>query len=124
MDFTESKEIGKEINADFEQLNLTGGYDHNWVIDGWDETLRLFAVVKGAKSGRVMKAYTTLPGVQFYAGNYLYGLKGKDGVVYEKRNALCLETQYYPDTVHQPNFPSCIFGEGREYKSVTVYQFV
>ena len=124
MDFTEPKEIGKEINADFEQLNLTGGYDHNWVIDGWDETLRLFAVVKGPKSGRVMKAYTTLPGVQFYAGNYLYGLKGKDGVVYEKRNALCLETQYYPDTVHQPNFPSCIFGEGREYKSVTVYQFV
>ena len=71
-----------------------------------------------------MKAYTTLPGVQFYAGNYLYGLKGKDGVVYEKRNALCLETQYYPDTVHHANFPSNIFGEGREYKSVTVYQFV
>lgn len=65
MDFTSSKVIGKEINEDFEQLKLTSGYDHNWVIDGWNGEVKEFAVVKAPKSGRVMKAYTNLPGVQF-----------------------------------------------------------
>lgn len=127
MDFTQPKAIGRDIKEDFEQLKLTGGYDHNWVIDGWDGNLRLFAVVKAPESGRVMKAYTTLPGVQFYAGNGLKGLPGKQGAVYHKHQGLCLETQYYPDTVHHPDFPSCIFGgegsEAREYRSVTVYRF-
>lgn len=123
MDFTAPKVIGKEINEDFEQLKLTGGYDHNWVIDGWNGELKDFAVVKAPKSGRVMKAYTNLPGVQFYAGNCIAPQAGKGGVSYDKRFGLCLETQYYPDTVHQPSFPPCIFGEGKDYDSVTVYRF-
>ena len=123
MDFTQPKVIGKEIGEPVEQLLLTSGYDHNWIIDGADGNLRQFATVKGPKSGRVMKAYTTLPGVQFYAGNFIAPMQGKDGVTYGRRNGLCLETQYYPDTVHQPDFPSCIFGGDKEYDSVTVYRF-
>ncbi|MBO5987109.1 MAG: galactose mutarotase [Lachnospiraceae bacterium] len=123
MDFTQPKVIGKEINEKWEQLLLTGGYDHNWIIDGADGKLREIATVKGPKSGRVMKVYTTLPGVQFYAGNFIAPQTGKDGVNYGRRGGLCLETQYYPDTVHQPDFPSCIFGGEKEYDSVTVYRF-
>lgn len=123
MDFTQPKVIGKEINEPWEQLLLTKGYDHNWVIDGADSSLRHFATVKAPKSGRVMKAYTTLPGVQFYAGNCIAPQRGKGGALYGPRCGLCLETQYYPDTVHQPDFPSCIFGDDREYDSVTVYRF-
>ena len=123
MDFTVAKKVGRDIGADFEQLGLTGGYDHNWVIDGANGEMVHFATVKSAKSGRVMKAYTNLPGVQFYAGNFIATQQGKGGVTYTKRNGLCLETQYYPDTVHRDNFPSCIFGAGKEYDSVTVYQF-
>lgn len=123
MDFTQPKVVGKEIGEPWEQLLLTKGYDHNWVIDGADGSLRHIATLKGPKSGRVMKAYTTLPGVQFYAGNCIGAQKGKGGVMYGPRMGLCLETQYYPDTVHQPEFPSCIFGPDRDYDSVTVYRF-
>ena len=124
MDFTTSKTVGKEIHMDFEQLELTGGYDHNWVIDGWDGSLRHFATVTAPGSKRVMKAYTTLPGVQFYAGNFIGEQKGKDGVNYAPRMGLCLETQYFPDSIHHSNFPSCVFGEGTEYDSETIYQFI
>lgn len=124
MDLTVSKRIGAEINADFEQLQLTGGYDHNWVIDNHNGDLNLFATVKAPRSGRVMKAYTTLPGFQLYAGNFVDEQQGKNGTVYGKRHGFCLETQYYPDTVHHENFPSCIFGgEAGDYDSVTVYAF-
>ena len=125
MDLTVSQKVGKEIDADFEQLKLAGGYDHNWVIDGWDGTLKHIATVKAPRSGRVMKAYTTLPGVQFYAGNFIDSQEGKEGVVYSKRHGLCLETQYFPDTIHHDNFPSCVFGgEAGQYASVTVYEFL
>lgn len=124
MDFTKAKKVGLEINANFEQLQLTGGYDHNWVIDDWNGSLQHFATVKSAVSGRTMKAYTTLPGVQFYAGNFISPQKGKEEVSYEKRFGLCLETQYFPDTIHHANFPSCVFGgENGDYDSVTVYRF-
>lgn len=124
MDFTREKKIGQEIDADFEQLRLTTGYDHNWVIDGWDGTLRHFATVGAAESGIRMEVYTTLPGVQFYAGNYIDPQEGKGGAQYAKRYALCLETQYFPDSVNEPEFPSCIFGAGKEYDSETVYKFI
>lgn len=127
MDFTQPKKIGRDIREDYEQLLLTGGYDHNFVIDGWndDSTLRHIATVKGPKSGRVMKAYTTLPGVQFYAGNFIDAQQGKGGVTYGNRSGFALETQYFPDTIHHENFPSYVFGgeNGREYDSVTVYKF-
>lgn len=124
MDFTVPKPIGQDINADFEQLKLTLGYDHNYVIDGADGTLREIAVVEEPVSGRKMKTFTTLPGVQFYAGNCIGEEKGKDGADYGPRKGMCLETQYYPDTVNKPQFPSAVFGPGRDYDAVTVYQFI
>lgn len=125
MDFTVSKRVGRDIGADFQQLQFAGGYDHNWVIDGWEDNgeLRHFATVKSPVSGRVMKAYTTLPGVQFYAGNFIDVQKGKDGAEYGPRMGMCLETQYFPDSVNKPGFPSYVFGGEREYCSETVYKF-
>lgn len=124
MDFTQPKKIGRDIEADFEQLKLTGGYDHNFCIDDWDGSLKHIATAKGPKSGRVMKVYTTLPGVQFYAGNFIAPEEGKAGAVYDNRTGFALETQYYPDTIHHENFPSYIFGgENGDYDSVTVYKF-
>ncbi len=124
MDFRAAREVGRDIDADTEQLRITGGYDHNWVIDGWDGTLRHFATVTAPGTGRTMKAYTTLPGVQFYAGNFIEDQEGKGGAQYGFRTGLCLETQYFPDTVNHPAFPSCIFGDGTAYDSVTAYEFV
>lgn len=123
MDFTQPKRVGRDSGADFEQLKFAGGYDHNWIIDGWDGILRHFATLKAPASGRVMKAYTTLPGVQFYEGNFIDVQKGKDNAEYGFRRGLCLETQYFPDSVNKPQFPDVIFGGEKEYDSVTVYQF-
>ena len=123
MDFTEGEVVGKRIRDNFEQLKLTLGYDHNYVIDGWDGSLRYIAKVEDPKSGRVMKVYSDLPGVQFYAGNCISDTVGKEGVSYTKRSGLCLETQYYPNSINTPEFPSCVFGPGKEYSSLTVYAF-
>ncbi|MCM1065128.1 MAG: galactose mutarotase [Eubacterium sp.] len=123
MDFTTPKKVGRDIGEPFEQLELVGGYDHNWVIDGWDGSLRHIATVRAPGSGRVMKAYTTLPGVQFYAGNFIEEQQGKGGAVYGARMGLCLEMQYFPDAVHHADFPSCVFGAGKDYDSETVYRF-
>ncbi len=123
MDFTAEKVVGKEIRENMEQLLLTQGYDHNWVVDGWNGELRHVATTIGPKSGRKMHTYSTLPGVQFYAGNCISDEPGKDGAFYTKRSGLCLETQYYPNSINTPNFPSCVFGGDKEYDSVTVYRF-
>lgn len=123
MDFTRPKRVGDEIDAGFEQLRFAKGYDHNWVIDGWDGGLRHFATLEAPLSGRIMQVYTTLPGVQFYAGNFIERQEGKDGAVYDFRSGLCLETQYFPDSVNKPEFPGAFFGGEKEYESVTVYQF-
>lgn len=122
--FTQLKTIGDEIDAETEQIQLAAGYDHNWVIDGQPGRLREFAVVTEESSGRTMKAYTDLPGVQFYTGNFITEQTGKEGTVYKKRSGFCLETQFYPDSANKPEFPSAVFGPDRNYKSATVYQFL
>ena len=124
LDFREMKPIGQDINADCEQLKLVLGYDHNFVIDNADGTLREIAQVEEPKSGRKMKVFTDLPGVQFYAGNCIAEEVGKDNATYGPRSGFCLETQFYPDNIHHPNFPQAIFGPDREYDYVTVYQFM
>lgn len=124
MDFTQMKPIGRDINADCEQLKIGQGYDHNFVVDDADGTLREIAEVEEPKSGRKMKVFTTLPGVQFYAGNCITEETGKENAVYGARMGFCLETQYYPDNIHHPNFPQAVFGPDKDYESVTVYQFV
>lgn len=122
-DFTGGKKVGEEIDADNDQLKLTGGYDHNWVIDGADGTVRKFADVADPISGRHMEAFTDLPGVQFYAGNSITDQAGKENAEYGPRSGLCLETQYYPDTANKPQFPSAVFGPERKYESTTIYKF-
>lgn len=124
MDFTEPKPIGQEINADFEQLKMAQGYDHNFVLDGTAGTVREIAEVQDPKSGRRMQVFTDLPGVQFYAGNCIAEEVGKENVTYGPRMGFCLETQYYPDNIHHPEFPSAVFGPGRDYDSVTIYKFI
>ncbi len=124
MDFTTMKPIGQDINADFEQLKLGKGYDHNFVIDDADGTLREIAEAYDPKSGRRMKVFTDLPGVQFYAGNCIGEERGKEGALYGPRVGFCLETHYFPDNIHHPNFPQAVFGPGRDYDAVTVYQFL
>ena len=115
--------IGKDIDADCEQLVFTGGYDHNFCINGYNGSLIKAAEVTDPVSGRVLEVFTDLPGVQFYAGNFLKGITGKAGVPMIKRSGFCLETQYYPDTPNQPNFPQCTFDAGEEYKTTTVFKF-
>lgn len=123
MDFRKPTRIGDRIDEDWEQLTLVGGYDHNWCLDGFDGSVRLVAQVSNGSGSRTMQVYTDLPGVQFYASNALNAQTGKDGAGYDRRGALCLETQYYPDSINEPEFPSCVFGPGRDYHSVTVFKF-
>lgn len=122
LDFTNPKRIGDDIEADFEQLKLVNGYDHNFIIDDADGTLREIAVVEDPVSGRKLKAFSNLPGLQFYAGNFIEGETGKEGTLYGPRYGMCLETQNFPDAINKPNFPSAIFGPNRDYDAVTVYQ--
>lgn len=124
LDFTEMKPIGKEINADCEQLKLVQGYDHNFVLDGTAGTMREAAEAEDPKSGRRMKVFTDLPGMQFYAGNCIDEQTGKGGVHYAPRTGFCLETHYFPDNIHHPEFPQAVFGPDKVYESETVYQFV
>lgn len=123
-DFSESKRVGDDIDADDEQLKLVQGYDHNFVIDSAAGTVREFATVTEEASGRVMKCYTDLPGVQFYAGNCIGETVGKEGAIYGPRCGMCLETQYYPDTANRPEFPSAVYGPDRKYDTTTVYKFL
>lgn len=122
-DFRKAKKIGEEIGADHEQIRLGSGYDHNWVLDGKMGELREFAVVTDPASGRTMHAYTDLPGVQFYTGNFISRGQGKENAVYEERSGFCLETQFFPDTANKPEFPSAVFGPKRQYQFATVYKF-
>lgn len=123
MDFTSPRRIGDEIEADFEQLKLVSGYDHNWAVDSWNGELKLAAVVEEPVSGRRMKVYTDLPGIQFYAGNCIAPTTGKGGVKYTERMGLCLETDYFPNAVNEPGFVSAIYGPEKNYTSTTIYQF-
>ena len=124
-DFLVGKPIGRDIEADDEQLKITGGFDHNYCIEGYEGDGKLLhaAMAFSTRSGRQMDVYTTLPGVQFYAGNYVDGEKGKEGAVYGKRDGFCLETQYYPDTIHHSSFPGYVFGPDNVYDSTTEYRF-
>lgn len=124
MDFTQMHVIGERIDADFEQLKMAGGYDHNWVCDNYDGSVRKIAVLTNASESRTMEVYTDLPGVQFYAGNFMTPEKGKDGADYGYRGGVALETQFFPDTPNKPQFPSSVFGPEKHYHSVTAYRFV
>ena len=122
-DFTEFRKIGANIDDDVEQLKLVQGYDHNFVIDHKTGSYDKIAEARCERSGIKMEVYTDLPGVQFYAGNVTGPQKGKDGVLYGKRQSFCLETQYFPNSINQENFESPVFGAGKKYDTRTKYKF-
>jgi aldose 1-epimerase len=124
-DFTQPKAIGKDINADNEQIKLGPGYDHNWVLNkDKPGAMTKAAEVYEDTTGRVMEIWTTEPGIQFYSGNFLDGtIKGKAGKVYNQRYGFCLETQHYPDSPNQPEFPSTVLRPGETYKTTTIHKF-
>lgn len=119
MDFTSAKKIGKDIAA------VTGGYDHNWVLNRIGNSLEMIGSVYHAGSGRYMEVFTTEPGIQFYSGNFLDGSLSntRGGVKYVQHAGLCLETQHFPDSPNQPSFPSTILKPGETYHHTTVYKF-
>lgn len=122
MDFRIDKTIGKDIEADYEPLVFGKGYDHNWVLKNEGKFDKV-AEVAGDESGIHMSVLTDLPGVQIYTANFLDGEKGRDGAVYEMRDAICLETQHYPDAIHHENFPGPICKKGEKYDTRTAYRF-
>jgi aldose 1-epimerase len=121
MDFTRPTPIGAHLR---EAGGNPVGYDHNFVLDGAPGTLNWAASVYEPTTGRRLEVLTTEPGIQFYSGNFLDGtITGARGVAYRRYMALCLETQHFPDSVNQPNFPSYVLRAGQTYTSHTVYRF-
>ena len=117
MDFRTPKPIGRDIDLDYEPLVLQGGYDHNWEV-----FCNPCAILSDPISGRSMSVTTDCPGIQVYAGNFL-DETGKGGVYYGKRSGVALETQFYPDALHHPEWPQPITKAGEKYHSETVYRF-
>lgn len=124
LDFREATRIGERIEAEDEQLAFGAGYDHNYVLNAGEGGIAVAATVYDPSSGRVMEVLTEEPGVQFYSGNFLDGHHvGKGGVGYERRSGLCLETQHFPDSPNQPDFPSTVLRPGETYATATIYRF-
>ena len=123
-DFRKATAIGARIDAADEQIGLGHGYDHNWVLDAGAGKLAEAAEVYEPVSGRVLRVLTDQPGIQIYTGNFLDGsVKGKGGMPYQRRGAICLETQHFPDSPNHPSFPSTELKPGQKFHSVTVYSF-
>jgi aldose 1-epimerase len=124
MDLRMPVAIGAHIDDPFEQLVRGRGYDHNWILNAKGDIHTLAAKAVSGKSGIALEVYTNEPGVQFYTGNFMSGAdKGKHGVTYPHRGAFCLETQHYPDSPNQPQFPSTVLRPGETYVSECIYKF-
>ena len=117
MDFRTPKPIGQDMEEDYDALHLQHGYDHNFEV-----FCNPCAVLHDPESGRTMTVSTDCPGLQFYAGNFL-SEQGKDGVFYGKRGGVALETQFYPDALHHPDWAQPVVKAGKRYHSETVYRF-
>lgn len=125
MDFTNPNVIGERIdNYEFEQLKFGDGYDHNWVLNTGGDISQVAASVFSPETGILLEVYTTEPGLQVYTGNFLNGSDtGKYGAVYKKRNAICLESQKYPDSPNKVDWPSPLLKPGEKYTSRCIYKF-
>lgn len=122
-DFSLPTAIGKRINQDNNQLNYGKGYDHNYVLNNSQSEEIIAAKVFEKESGRTLEVYTNEPGMQFYGGNFLSGTIGKHDKSYKKRAAFCLETQHFPNSPNQDNFPSTLLKPNEEYYSICIYKF-
>ncbi|GAA2732539.1 aldose epimerase family protein [Streptomyces nogalater] len=124
-DFRHAKPVGRDLRAGHEQLVLAKGYDHNWVLDkGITARPEHIATLRDPHSGRTLKIDTDQPGLQFYSGNFLDGtLTGTSGRTYRQGDALCLETQHFPDSPNHPEFPSTVLRPGRTYRTTTIHRF-
>ena len=123
-DFRKPKAIGKNINNKNTQIKLGMGYDHCWVLNDQNKGLRFVASAYEPVSGRLLRVYSDKPGIQFYSGNFLGGtLPDKSNGINQHRTGFCLETQYYPDSPNQENFPSVKLNPGDKYESKTVFSF-
>lgn len=124
-DFRQGVAIGERVNTDNQQLKNGGGYDHNWVLDrNTTNDIELAATLYEPVSGRVMEVWTDQPGIQFYGGNFLDGrVIGKYGKAHNYREAVALETQKFPDSPNQPNFPSTRLNPGETYSQTCIYKF-
>lgn len=116
-DFREPKIVGRDIGQ------TEGGYDHNYVFDREGEGMELLAKLTDPKTGRTLEVLTMEPGMQLYTGNFLDGTLASGDITFVKNYGLCLETQHFPDSPNQPNFPSTILRPGEEYYTKTVYRF-
>ena len=125
MDFTTAKRIGDDIEKrDFEQIDLGNGYDHNWILDTMGDITDPAVILQSPKTGICLEVYTDEPGIQVYSGNFLDGtVTGKKGIVYNQRAGICLESQHYPDTPHNPDWPSVVLRPGEKYTSHCVFAF-
>ncbi len=123
-DFRTSKSINRDIRANDVQLQIAHEYDHNWVLNKAGEELAQAATLYDPGSGRIMEIHTTEPGIQLYTGNYLDdSVKGKNNIRYVPYSGLCLETQHFPNSPNQPEFPSVKLKPGEQFRSTTVWKF-
>ena len=124
-DFNTLKKIGKRLNDEDEQLKFGNGYDHNFVLNNSNSKDILAARVFEKKSGRILEVYTNEPGMQLYGGNFLDGKTiGKQSKAYNYRSAFCLETQHFPDSPNNPNFPNTLLKPKDNYYSICIYKFL
>lgn len=124
LDLRKPTRIGDHIDDAFEQLTWAGGYDHNFVVDGTPGELRKMAYAFDEGTGITLTGCTTLPGLQFYSGNYLEGVvKGKGTATNERRCGFCLESQYYPNSINCPAYPQPVLRAGEQFHQVTTFQF-
>lgn len=123
-DFRTAKAVGQDIEADNIQLKNGMGYDHNFVLNTKGDSHEVAASITDPQTGIKMEVLTTEPGLQFYVGNFLDGtVKGKKGIAYPRRGAICMETQHYPNTPNITQWPSVTVNPGEKYQSLCVYRF-
>jgi aldose 1-epimerase len=122
LDFTQTKELGRDIDADFDAIRIGSGFDHNFVLNENGSGLRTVGVLS-VDSGLTMKISTTQPAVQLYSGNHLGNEIGKSGFVHRRNSGVCLETQHFPDAPNNQSFPSTVIRKGEVFSSTTKYEF-
>ena len=118
------KKIGKDLYTEDDQLLLGNGYDHCWVLNDYNNSIRKIGEVISEESMIKMEVFSDLPGVQLYIGNFLDGsLKSKKGMNYIKRSGFCLETQFFPNSPNTESFPTTILQPGENFNSKTSFKF-